>query len=101
MSDPIQLPAEIAVPLRPIVGPFTISEDDVHQAHQAVFSAGYAGTLMLQRKLKIGYGRASELIKEMERRGMVGPFKHGETREVLRRPNTGVRVRATTGSDVP
>ena len=38
---------------------------------------------MLQRRLKLGYSRASRLMQELESRGIVGPYKGSEPREVL------------------
>jgi S-DNA-T family DNA segregation ATPase FtsK/SpoIIIE len=39
---------------------------------------------MLQRRMRIGYPRASRLIDEMEERGVVGPAERGgRPRQVL------------------
>ena len=40
-------------------------------------------TSMLQRALKIGYGRAARIIDDMERCGYVGPPDGTKPREVL------------------
>ena len=37
----------------------------------------------MQRRLRIGYGRASRIIDEMEERGIVGPADGARPREVL------------------
>jgi S-DNA-T family DNA segregation ATPase FtsK/SpoIIIE len=37
----------------------------------------------LQRRLRIGYGRASRIIDEMEERGVIGPADGSRPREVL------------------
>jgi S-DNA-T family DNA segregation ATPase FtsK/SpoIIIE len=37
----------------------------------------------LQRKLNLGYNRAGRLIDQLERAGLVGPFKGSKAREVL------------------
>lgn len=42
-----------------------------------------ASTSLLQRKLKIGYGRAARIIEEMEEQGVVGPSNGSKPREVL------------------
>jgi S-DNA-T family DNA segregation ATPase FtsK/SpoIIIE len=42
-----------------------------------------ASTSLLQRRLKIGYGRASRIIDEMEERGIVGPPNGSKPREIL------------------
>ncbi len=42
-----------------------------------------ASTSLLQRRLKIGYGRAARLLDELEDRGIVGPSKGAEPRDIL------------------
>ena len=42
-------------------------------AVRLVFEFGKASTSLLQRRLRIGYGRAAHLIDLMERDGLVGP----------------------------
>ena len=38
---------------------------------------------MLQRRMKIGYLYADQLIKELEKNGLLGPVRSDGTREVL------------------
>jgi S-DNA-T family DNA segregation ATPase FtsK/SpoIIIE len=42
-----------------------------------------ASASMLQRRLKIGYNRAANLIEEMESKGLVGPAEGSKPRKVL------------------
>ncbi|MBO5681857.1 MAG: hypothetical protein J6T08_09115, partial [Lentisphaeria bacterium] len=42
-----------------------------------------ASTSYLQRKLKISYNRAAELLEAMEERGIVGPLADNGKREIL------------------
>ena len=42
-----------------------------------------ASTSLLQRRLKIGYGRAARLLDTLEDRGIVGPSKGAEPRDIL------------------
>ena len=48
---------------------------------------GKASTSLLQRRLRIGYGRAAHLIDLMERDGIVGAADGPKPREVLKRPD--------------
>lgn len=52
-------------------------------AVEAVRVAKKASASLLQRRLKVGYARASRLIDMMEEKGMVGPGDGAKPREVL------------------
>lgn len=52
-------------------------------AIEAVIDAGQASTSMLQRRLRLGYGRAGRLIDEMERMHIIGPYEGAKPRQVL------------------
>ena len=51
-----------------------------------VFEFGKASTSLLQRRLRIGYGRAAHLIDMMERDGLVGAADGSRPRELLKAP---------------
>ena len=55
-------------------------------AVRLVFEFGRASTSLLQRRLRIGYGRAAHLIDLMERDGLVGPADGSRPRELLKAP---------------
>ena len=55
-------------------------------AVRLVFEFGKASTSLLQRRLRIGYGRAAHLIDMMERDGLVGPADGSKPREILKAP---------------
>jgi S-DNA-T family DNA segregation ATPase FtsK/SpoIIIE len=60
-------------------------DDDLYQdAIRVVCDAGRASTSTLQRRLRIGYGRAARLIDLMEKDGIVGPPDGTKPREVLK-----------------
>jgi S-DNA-T family DNA segregation ATPase FtsK/SpoIIIE len=55
-------------------------------AVRLVFEFGKASTSLLQRRLRIGYGRAAHLIDLMERDGLVGAPEGSRPRELLKAP---------------
>jgi S-DNA-T family DNA segregation ATPase FtsK/SpoIIIE len=64
-------------------------EDDplYMDAVKLVVEFGKASTSLLQRRLRIGYGRAAHLIDLMEQDGIVGAADGPKPREVLKRPD--------------
>jgi S-DNA-T family DNA segregation ATPase FtsK/SpoIIIE len=63
-------------------------EDELYQdAVRVVCEMGRASTSTLQRRLRIGYGRAAHLIDLMEKEGIVGPPDGTRPREVLKNRN--------------
>ncbi|MGC2421561.1 MAG: DNA translocase FtsK [Candidatus Acidiferrales bacterium] len=56
-----------------------------HDAVRVVCEAGRASTSTLQRRLRVGYGRAARLIDMMEKDGIVGPADGPKPREVLKK----------------
>src|SRR4051812_35095641 len=62
--------------------------DEIYQeAVRVVCEAGRASTSTLQRRLRIGYGRAARLIDIMEKDGIVGPPDGTRPRELLKGRN--------------
>jgi DNA segregation ATPase FtsK/SpoIIIE, S-DNA-T family len=60
-------------------------DDDLYQdAVRVVCEMGRASTSTLQRRLRVGYGRAARLIDLMEKDGIVGPPDGSKAREVLK-----------------
>ena len=68
-------------------------DDMVVAAAELVTTLGKASTSMLQTKLKVGFSRASRLMDELERYGVIGPRRSRVTR-----PCRGSSTDATTGS---
>jgi len=60
------------------------ADDDMWKdAVRVVIEGKKASTSLLQRRLRIGYGRAARLIETMEEQGIVGPAEGSRPREVL------------------
>jgi S-DNA-T family DNA segregation ATPase FtsK/SpoIIIE len=72
-------------------GSSEVGEDDndplFNDAVRLVIEFGKASTSLLQRRLRIGYGRAAHLIDLMERDGIVGAADGPKPRELLKRPD--------------
>jgi len=63
----------------------TESEADemLPKAIEIVVENQMASTTLLQKKLKLGYARASRIIDDLEERGIIGPFEGSKPRKVL------------------
>jgi len=74
------------------------AEDDpmFADAVKLVVEFGKASTSLLQRRLRIGYGRAAHLIDLMEQDGIVGAADGPKPREVLKRPDWISEIEETT-----
>ncbi len=55
----------------------------LNDAIEVVVNAGGASTTMLQKKLKLGYARASRVMDQLEEKGIVGPSEGAKPRAVL------------------
>lgn len=56
-------------------------------AVRCVVEMGKASTSTLQRRLRLGYGRAARILDMMQRDGIIGPPDGSKPREVLKRPD--------------
>ncbi len=57
------------------------------EALRIVLEMGKASTSTLQRRLRLGYGRAARILDMMHRDGVIGPPDGSKPREVLKRPD--------------
>jgi len=63
-------------------------EDAMYQeAVRVVCEAGKASTSTLQRRLRLGYGRAARILDMMQRDGIIGPPDGSRPRDVLKTPD--------------
>jgi S-DNA-T family DNA segregation ATPase FtsK/SpoIIIE len=58
-------------------------EELIEQCIEVIRSEQKASVSLLQRRLKLGYGRAARIMDELENRGIVGPSKGAEPRDIL------------------
>jgi S-DNA-T family DNA segregation ATPase FtsK/SpoIIIE len=71
-------------------------EDKLYdEATRFVVESGRASTSLLQRRFRIGYGRAARLLDMMEHEGIVGPSEGSRPREVLVPPAYFEEVKST------
>ncbi len=79
VTQPVQMPGGGG-----IAGRADSADDSLYKdAVRVVVESGKASASLLQRRLRIGYGRAARLIDYMEEAGIVGPAKGSRPREVL------------------
>ncbi len=62
-----------------------IDEDEeiIQQCIEVIRSEQKASVSLLQRRLRLGYGRAARIMDELENRGIVGPSNGAEPREIM------------------
>ena len=65
--------------------PSGIDEDEeiIQQCIEVIRSEQKASVSLLQRRLRLGYTRAARIMDELENRGIVGPGKGAEPRDIL------------------
>jgi DNA segregation ATPase FtsK/SpoIIIE, S-DNA-T family len=58
-------------------------EDLIQQCIEVIRSEQKASVSLMQRRLRLGYTRAARIMDELENRGIVGPGKGAEPRDIL------------------
>ena len=58
-------------------------EDLIEQCIEVIRSEQKASVSLLQRRLRLGYTRAARIMDELENRGIVGPGRGAEPRDIL------------------
>jgi hypothetical protein len=87
LPDEVELPKDY--PDGPAL-PGTEDEDMILQAIEVIRELGRASTSSLQRRLRIGYNRAANIMDILEERGVIGPPAEGGARDVLALPDAKV-----------
>ena len=86
---------ELLKPLEPQTGagePGDNDDDLYDEAARLVVAERQASASFLQRRMRVGFSRASRLIDMMERDGLLGPPQGSKPREVLVKPDYFVEV---------
>jgi len=58
-------------------------EEVIQASIEVIRSEQKASVSLLQRRLRLGYTRAARIMDELENRGIVGPSKGAEPRDIL------------------
>ncbi len=101
ISQPVQLNGKGGVVADSGGGGGSSDDDMFRDAVRCVIEGRKASTSLLQRRLRIGYGRAARLIEEMEEQGIVGPADGARPREVLVSSLDDVFGAAPAAEDAP
>ena len=74
-----------------------MEQDDLfEEAVDVMFNSGMASASGLQRRLKVGYARASRLIDLMADAGIVSEHRGSKAREILMSPEQWEEMRSGT-----
>ena len=69
-------------------------------AVDVILETNQASASMLQRRLKLGYSRASRIIDQMAELGLVGPYKGSKPRDVIITKEKWETMRNSTGGQM-
>src|SRR5438093_643411 len=80
-----ELHQQLSKPLSSLDGENGIDEDEalIEQCIEVIRSEQKASVSLMQRRLRLGYTRAARIMDELENRGIVGPSKGAEPRDIL------------------
>lgn len=98
VSQPVQLNSKGGIVAD--YGANDADDDMFRDAVKVVIENHKASTSLLQRRLRIGYGRAARLIEQMEEQGIIGQADGSRPREVLVNSVDDVFGSATAGAPV-
>jgi len=84
-SYELEIHQQLSKPAASFDGEGGIDEDEeiIEQCIEVIRSEQKASVSLLQRRLRLGYGRAARIMDELENRGIVGPSNGAEPRDIL------------------
>lgn len=84
-SYEMEIHQQLSKPASSLDGESGIDEDEeiIQQCIEVIRSEQKASVSLLQRRLRLGYGRAARIMDELENRGIVGPSNGAEPRDIL------------------
>src|SRR6185503_17815439 len=84
-SYEMEIHQQLQKPTNDFDGESGCGEDEgiIEQCIEVIRSEQKASVSLLQRRLRLGYGRAARIMDELEGRGIVGPSNGAEPREIL------------------
>jgi DNA segregation ATPase FtsK/SpoIIIE, S-DNA-T family len=84
-SYELEIHQQLSKPAGGFDGDEGIDEDEelIEQCIEVIRSEQKASVSLLQRRLRLGYTRAARIMDELENRGIVGPSKGAEPRDIL------------------
>ena len=62
-----------------------INDSDIREAKKQILACNKASTSFLQRRMRIGYARAYDILEILEDEGFVGPPDGSKPREILKK----------------
>ena len=84
-SYEVEIHQQLSKPVSTYDGESGIDEDEslIEQCIEVIRSEQKASVSLMQRRLRLGYTRAARIMDELENRGIVGPSKGAEPRDIL------------------
>lgn len=84
-SYEVEIHQQLSKPVSSVSDEDACDEDEglIEQCIEVIRSEQKASVSLMQRRLRLGYTRAARIMDELERRGIVGPGKGAEPRDIL------------------